>query len=433
MNGIARLLSLMIVLMPVVASARRGEAERTVDVRVTVDGEKDWLVEYRLPRFSAEWTFDRSQTAFDGGSWRTGTYRPDTAGVRIVSRDGEDRLVVSDPATTTIRLRVTPYAGPLRGDNQPAVRFSNGALAIYPGQFIVSPAASGRGAIRTRVTVVSPGSTILAQGRSQRDAVTIPVTESASYLVIGGDPAVITPDVASIVDPGLPDWIRREVADFVPRLLRFYHGRLGRPAVGRPSVLVAWGGSRPGSSFSGSVFDDMVVLDLAGSRLADPDTAIRRRMRFFLAHETAHFWMGHTLRHRARKDAWISEGGAEAMATEALTALDPQQDREVERARLLDECVRTLPPSTPLERLAKSGGDRAVYACGAAMYFAAAGERSVLDVISRLLAGAPARSQIDGRSWLAKVRPAFVGATRSRMMRRLIMRGLDSPQVARSL
>src|SRR5690606_24043637 len=85
--------------------------------------------------------------------------------------------------------------------------------------------------------------------------------------------------------------------------------------------------------------------------------------RWFISHESAHFWLGQTVRYERSRDAWITEGGADLMAIRATGALDPTYDMAVPEREAADDCGRLA--VRPVETAASRGEHRAYYACGA--------------------------------------------------------------------
>lgn len=416
-----------------------GAADRTgparIEATLTADSDGTWLLDYRLPTRAHRWSFERSQPSLDGTSWRLASHWPVTPGVTLTSRDGQDAVAIDRPGIMSIQIRLKPFAEPLRGDQMPFVNFSDGGQAIFPGHFALVASGTGTKGVETRLTIRRPASAILLAGSLHRNEVTFTLGGRDTYVYIGPARPTQSLEFVGIIDPGLPSWIKADIEDFTPRLLGLYQSRLGQSAVGRPMVLAAWGGFRKGSSFSGSVLDDMVVLELAGTRLADPDTSVRNRMRVFLAHETAHFWMGHTLRARRRADSWITEGAAELMAIRAQAALDPAYDAHAAVEARKKECGDGLPAGTSLESISTQGGQRPTYACGAMLYLVAetmmkrSGDgKDLFDWLAALIGGRALRDEFGGSDWLSAARRAGLESPQIDRIERLLGEGWADPQ-----
>ncbi|KAK0330644.1 hypothetical protein LTR94_032027, partial [Friedmanniomyces endolithicus] len=92
--------------------------------------------------------------------------------------------------------------------------------------------------------------------------------------------------------------------------------------------------------------------------------------RWFIAHESAHFWLGQAVRYEYARDMWITEGGADLMAVRALQSLDPTYDARGELQKEVDDCL-SLTQGRGVSTASERGEHRAYYACGAVFALAA--------------------------------------------------------------
>ena len=345
-----------------------------------------WTVTFDFRKPAAAWLLTRTHPDLDGAAWRQKAWTVQTPGVRLVRQGGFDVLTADGAPLTRVSLRMTPHPVPLRADYASVLQFSDGGVAHYSGHYDAIPlpslaaaeslpddlsAAAGAPTARGLFSVAAPGARMLLQGRSSTGRAEASLDE-AGYVYVGEAPLIETPALAAVVDPGLPAWMRQELESFTPRLLALHRQRLGEPSGGRPTVFAAWGGARrKGVSLSGSVLEGLVVMDLSGAGMLEPTAAARNRMRWFLGHETAHFWLGQTVQYARREESWMLEGGADLLAVRALQALDPAYDPLPELQKAVDECPRLLEPGQSLNRAAASGAPRAAYTCGAVLLLAA--------------------------------------------------------------
>ena len=161
--------------------------------------------------------------------------------------------------------------------------------------------------------------------------------------------------------PGdLPGWVRDNLDTLAPDLMRLYATRLGKPAVARPMVLMAWeGAERNGYSLSGGVVDGggVMAIGLSGKKILSADPAVTRALQLFYAHEASHFWMGQAVRLTRREDAWISEGGADFLH-EQLRLLERGEVAAARHVRPMGDVVdRLAPRSRRAEHLSGESGD----------------------------------------------------------------------------
>lgn len=365
------------------ASPRQGEASAVLER--AADG--SWLLDYRFTRAAPAWFFVRSALDLDGKPWRARSFTVETPGVRLERVGRYDVLAGDGTPLTHVRIRVRPYSESIAADYTPALMFSDGGIAFYSEHHLVAPLAAAEAAAKlpsdlngvefetvpVRLTLRDPGRTLLLGGKRLRGEAGLMLNGDGAYLYSGAARPMETQAFVGIVDPGLPQWVTAELNAFTPRLFDFYTARLGKPAGDRPAALVAWGGAAlKGHSIGGSVLKGMVVMNIRGAHVAAPNPAVRTRMRWFIGHEAAHFWMGQTVRYGERAEAWITEGSADLMAFRATRYLDPGYDDRADLQRSIDTCLK-VNGTRPLAKAAERDAHDASYACGALLALAGEG------------------------------------------------------------
>lgn len=362
-------------------------APAPMGVAVTVARSTDatWTADYQLGESARAWVFMRSNPDIDGAPWRQQAWTVETPGVTLIRAGRYDALVADGPVPRHVRIRFRPFGKSLRADYSPTLIFSDGGLALYSDQFLVAPRRSIAavaalpadldaiaGLERPNVvTFRDPGHRMVSQGKVT-DGVAVRGAEDPDLYVYSGDaPIVETPTVAGIFDPGLPAWLRTEFDTLIPKLFALYTRRLGTPKGERPMAMVSWSGAaNQGWSFSGSVLTGLVAIDMGGKVALTADPAVADRVGWFFGHESAHFWMGHTVAYDTARNAWITEGSADVLAVRALAALKPGYDARVELQREVDDCIK-VNGAKPLTSASERGEVRANYACGAVLLLAA--------------------------------------------------------------
>lgn len=339
---------------------------------VTVKREGDtWLATYEFPGPQKAWAFNRSALDREtNASWRVGKWQVVDRGVRLERVDGKDVLVATGASVPrTVRLRFTPHVGDLNADYEPSLRFSDGTLALFTGHFDVKALGSDTGALN-HLTLKAPGQTILVDGAAHRDEVTL--VSPGTYALIGDVEPIETPYLSAFVDPGLPDWAKDELLDFMPAALEYYTREMGpRGNRARPTIMVSWRGPTPQmSGLSGNALDGLIAMSIEGEGISYPDELMAHRMRWFIAHEAAHFWLGQTIQYDKEGDAWIMEGGADLAAIRAVSSLRPGFDAQGEEAREWRECEAALRQGT-LDTARQRGDFQMPYSCGAVLMMGA--------------------------------------------------------------
>jgi hypothetical protein len=198
-----------------------------------------------------------------------------------------------------------------------------------------------------------PGESVVAPAR--------PGTELAGYAYFGPHPPSRMGNVDVIIDPQAPAWLREVLDDTTAKVSRFYAQAFQRPLTGTPLISVAVVGfdGAPGSiSIKGGAVGGGVAYRLQGAGLVEDHPRKRALLAQLVAHEMAHVWQGNLSRGGiGESDAWIHEGGAEAIALEALraTGLITEEASAQYAQRLLTECEQLNDDLT---------ANRGLYACG---------------------------------------------------------------------
>ncbi|WP_164117463.1 M1 family aminopeptidase [Sphingorhabdus sp. Alg239-R122] len=360
-----------ICLCVIVAVFFQSSAASAQEVRVEVvrDG-NEWTATYRFARSSPGWALIRSNPARKTGrSWRLDSWLVETPGVTLARFDGRDLLIADKGhVPRTVQVRFTPYADDILAGYDPALAFSTGAVALFTGQFDAMPWSAENGvdiqkAQNAQVILRDRRGKVLFDGARHHMAVT---NGRAGYAVFGNADILETEYLATLIDPDLPDWLSAELLRYIPATLEFYTERLGSAKKdGKPTIMVSWKGATPGlSSLGGSVLPNMVAMVMEGSALSDNSDKALDNARWFIAHESAHFWLGQTVGYQKRADMWMTEGGADLMAIRAVASINPDFDVRGELQRELDDCVK-FTRNKPLGEADKRNEFRAFYACGA--------------------------------------------------------------------
>ncbi|WP_292084333.1 MULTISPECIES: hypothetical protein [unclassified Brevundimonas] len=373
-------------------------------VEVTRDGDR-WTADYVFNRDAQVWAFMDSALMTDVRQpWRPTQWTVETPGVVMERRGHYDviRALDGGPVPRQVRFSLKPKSVYLEAEYG-TLTFSDGAVALPTRQFDVFALASVEAAEAMPAdlngvdleggasTVVwrDTAGPVLFNGRRQANLTT---TGERSYVLLGQ--ARVTPGegLTTVIDPNLPPWIGEEIRSFAPHVGDYYLRRLGAPGVGSETstVMVSWNGPTERlSSMGGSVLPGLIVMKFEGVGVLNPDKEVLERSRWFIGHESAHFWLGQAVRYQFARDAWITEGGADLMAVRALKALDPAYDDRAELQTEVDDCIELS--RKPVAEAGDRGEHRAYYACGAVFAMAAEG----------------AQKRRDGGDWFDFLRPVL--------------------------
>lgn len=436
------MIRLPIALAALVLAASAAATEVVVDV--ARDGAR-WTADFTLDERVPALFFPRSAVTREGHKpWRPQSWRVATSGVRLERRGHYDVLLPAAGRRLPrhIRIAFAPFTRDLIADYDPALVFSDGSVALYTKQFTGFAADSAAEVARlpidlngqslrltrTRLRFADQAGPVLFAGERVARAMLRDGEDEGSYVLFGPIRPLAGPDFATIIDPELPPWLSASLAEFTPRLFAYYAEALGpRPGV-KPTIYASWNGPTPRLvSMGGSVLPGIVTMAFEGSGLTRPNRDIRDGARWFLAHESAHFWLGQAVRYEFSRDSWITEGGADLLAINAVARLGgvaplPQLQEAI------DDCAR-LTTSRGAASAETRNEHRAYYACGAVVALAAQG--ATRQPFERFVRGLIAANRADGivsrSDWLGQ----FERQSRQPALRRdietLLDRGADRP------
>ena len=368
-------------------------AQASIDTPVTVAVERDgdrWTADFVLNEDAPVWFFQRSALLRVGRMpWRPDSWTVETPGV-ILDRQGRYdvlRAAEGGPVPRRVRVRMVPSAGDLEADYDPALIFSDGAVALYSGQFDASPLASVEQARALPLDLNGldlPGGPAEVSWHDTAGPVLFKGERLARVTAIDADTYVLFGEartregqgITTVIDPGLPTWLGDQLGGFTPLVMDYYAARLGPQAGPKPTLMVSWTGPTESlSSMGGSVLPGLISMNFEGEGVLNPEPAALARARWFIGHESAHFWLGSDgLKYEFARDAWITEGGADLMAVRAISAIDPSWDARAELQREVDDCV-TFATGKPVATAGERGDNKAFYACGAVWAMALEGAR----------------------------------------------------------
>ena len=400
---------------------------------VTIEkGAEAWTATYQLPSDEKAWAFQRSALSHpERTSWRVGEWQVLADDVRLVRR-GDADVIVADKGTVprTLTLMFKPRTQQLFADYEPALAFSDGSLALFTGHFDLRPEQTESHAYpNARVTLKAAGRTILVGGHVSKDAAW--PEGSPSYALIGETAPFENEVMTAFIDPGLPDWAKSELTDFTPQVMDYYAREMGDlgEAAAKPTILVSWKGPTAGTAgLSGGALPGMIAMAIEGERIVKPDEDMGHRMRWFIAHEAAHFWLGQKLEYVGAEDAWIMEGGADLAAIAATAKLRPGFDVEGELAREWRDCEEGLAKGT-LASARQRGDFRMPYACGAVlMQGGAAVLGSDIFGLARAMLAAETDGSVSLEDWLALLKTQGASARVLTLARSLVTQETKNPR-----
>lgn len=445
MRPLLALLLLVLSLGAAPAAAQPQRPERPVAVEVVRDG-TTWTATYRFPRSSPVWVFPRSAVTEHAPRhpWRPTSWEVTTPGVRLERIGNYDALVGADgvvPLTVTIRF--TPSSDVLVADYTPALVFSDGTVALYDQHFRIVPVVSTdavrelpvdlaerrENAVETIATFRDEGGPVFHAGRRQAE---VTAGQRDTYILFGATQPLVTAAMAALIDPGLPEWLRVMLSQTTPAILARYADLLGPAPGGKPTLFVTWMGPTAGvSSMNGGVVPGTVIMRFEGEGIVAENRQLADSVRWFIAHEGAHFWLGQAVMYEFSRDAWIMEGGADLLAVRTVQALDPDYDWRAMLNTSIADCIR-LTRGRALATAENRGEHRAYYACGAIFSLVAEAKsgRPFYAFVRRLVDANRSDGVVTRGEWLAELDRVSGDPSLSRDIVQLLDVGVADPSIA---
>lgn len=395
-----------------------------------------WTAHFRFAADAPIWAFQRSALLrIDATPWRPKSWQVETPGVSLARIGDFDAFVAADgnvPREVTIAFQ--PLGEDLVADYDPAIILSDGTMALYGGHFATFPMESREALAALRepgdysndIGLTAGGAPLLFDGHRVTRAEDI----GDNYVYVGD--VALSPDdpVATILDPGLPAWIATRLRDFTPAVFGAYEAEMGAHKGSRPTVIASWAGANfAGASTGGSVSPGLITMRLEGKQLLTQSPGALDQMRWFIAHEAAHFWLGQTIGYASPDDAWITEGGADYLAMQVAKRADSHYDAGAFMDEARTDCIAALAKGS-LGDARRRNDQRAYYACGAlfAQAVDAAGRprgKGFADFVRGLIE-TDADGRVTAAEWLDAARAFGVPADRVARIETLIAGGPEA-------
>jgi hypothetical protein len=344
------------------ASGEQGAERRAAaEIRVEALGsEEPWRVTWRLRKPAGQIVFPRSTDDNRVRSWLA------EACCEIV-RVGENEIARRRDGREfkEISLRVPPVYAALPKDYAPFSPFGDGGMLFHSGRFFACGESCPDDPRWSMRLSVPKGRHILLNGERKLRRATWEESGGGRSVYIGESVPVQTPDLIAVIDKALPETIRVQLSDELPKFMSYFAGKLG--ALETPPMLFAsyhTASPHGGSGQQGGVLPGQVFIHFYGSgwpeRMKNPNFG--NDLAWHFAHEAAHLYQR---RNFDSADAWIHEGSAEVFAAIALrergAASAAFVEARIERAR--KNCAGKVAGKSIRDVLAAADFDVA-YSCG---------------------------------------------------------------------
>ena len=343
------------------------------------------------------------------GSYRSEGWTIVDPGFRWVVEEGGERLERSDGKPfAAVGLTLAQRYRSLPKSYAPFSPFSDGGLLVYTGQYhacTVLP-CSGEGPLAMRIA--APGRIIRTIDDAADDTLAYLSSGEGTNLYIGTRQPETANGMSAIIDPGLPERLRDDLARSLPVAMAAYTRDYG-PLSFRPQLYVSIDSRGLGDgheSTQGGTLPHQIFMHFDGARARERAAQGEPGwLDWFFAHEVAHMFQRDRTGNMLGDDifAWIHEGGADAMA--ALVLRSRGQDAYVaERTAGAARTCRDGLAKGPLTTATARGDFDLHYACGLIAALAVDGAlapsgHGLADFNRRFFAAVSAADDLGPESW----------------------------------
>ncbi|MFZ6731808.1 basic secretory protein-like protein [Undibacterium sp. Ji42W] len=283
------------------------------------------LTRIAADKWRADYSFSEAISRFSmpaAGDYRSTAWKPLTTGVHYQAEPSAqpdqpiDSYILAQPARQ-LSFEITSYNGFAQKNYSPNNRYSNGGAGIYMGFFDgdVQEGGKTRGMNLTVSYQGLPGETVIPPP-SFSDA----ERSLRAYAYFGPQKPVLAGAAKLVLDPATPEWLARLILDTTSTMSAYFSSNYQRPLLRELVLMISvTDTSSPGFSMKGGATNGQITFRLSGKAMLNEHPAIRHLVQKLVAHEMAHIWQENVSQGGIGDEpAWIHEGGAEAMAIEAL-------------------------------------------------------------------------------------------------------------------
>ena len=293
--------------------------------------------------WQADYVFSEAITKLDfekRGDYRSTAWKILTPGVHYQASEQSDSYLSEKPVKK-ISISIAAYDQFLPKNYAPNNRFTDGGAAIYMGFF--------EGSIQQDKLVRDMILTASYQGRPGETVIPPPHFANArkslsAYAYFGPQKPVSAGMAKIIIDPATPAWLADLILETGTKMSNYYASSYQRPLIRELLLMISVAElESSGASMKGGATNGQITYRLSGKSLNKDSQQMRNMVTRLVGHEMAHIWQENVKQGGiGGNPAWIHEGGAEAMALDALqnTALWSADDIKAYQLAAVSRCEK---------------------------------------------------------------------------------------------
>ncbi len=321
----------------------------------------DWFLEYQsvepVKSIQLAITPDRSRAS----RWRLTDNQ-----FLLIQINGRDIITRRDnKAFSQVSLKLTPTYIHLHKYYAPFSPYSNGGMLIHSARFFACANICSDYENSWYLTLTVPDSDkVYLHGKSFTGKTSWWDSNDGTNFYVGKQLGKKEKGYISVIDQGLPLFIKNSLDDFFPKMMSMLEHDYGK-LISTPMLFASFGKtSQSNYGRQGGVLPHQVFMHWYGN-IPSLDKNDRFEVTWFFAHEAAHLYQGQISALSGEENAWLQEGHAEYLAMLLVQQLMP--DSESLTARKLNQastqCKQSLEEAR-LSQAAKTSNYQLFYQCG---------------------------------------------------------------------
>ena len=276
------------------------------------------------------------------GKFREQEWKVLTPGMDMKSGSDFDVIASKGKPFKTASVQIKTFYGWSPKEYVSFNRFGDSGTSVYLGH-LQGDAEQGKKTLSMRTD-------IKLFGLAQENVIAPPANRlepgaERGYAYFGPAQAVQAGAVKVLMDPKTPEWMRETILDTGAKVSAYYEKAYQRQLKDELLIMVSVVNfESPGFSMKGGALMGQVAYTLEGEKFIGDHPKKREFAALNIAHEMAHIWQMAVTRGGMGEDQgpWIHEGGAEAMALDALlqTGLSSAEYIAAYRAKQAASCEK---------------------------------------------------------------------------------------------
>jgi hypothetical protein len=309
------------------SSTQRTLEKQSIKISVThlSGSQNEWQIEYKFPNPIHRATFRGPKN-----QQRRSNFEMLSKNSRFCEMNGKDSICsINQEPFQSVLLRVKSVGFlNLLGDYNMFHAFSDGSSLMYTGFFNIYPGELSdistddfyfdfifKTQKQEQITMVTKTS---SNNNTWRDD-----TKKGTYVYWGNINKIETRDLFLVIDPGLPEWIKKSTKEKLPKLLRYFKKKANATLSFKPLVFLSYqDGDKLYANIDSTRLPGLIQININGIRWQQRKNHETKFFLYRLADESASFWNSKLYNYKVAKDTWMHRGAIESFSTRSLLDLN---------------------------------------------------------------------------------------------------------------